>query len=49
MMLNFYVSQEGAALLGGEKLGESRTKSKGKPAGPKRSSTIQKTMDEGNV
>ena len=39
--------QEGAALLAGEKLQDSRTKAKGKPSGPKRSSTIQKTMDEG--
>lgn len=39
-------AKEGAALLGAEKLGDTRTKSKGKPAGPKRSSTIQKTVDE---
>lgn len=44
--------QEGTALLEGEKLGETRqdTKSKkGRPAGPQRSRTIQKTMEEGRV
>lgn len=46
-------AKEGSALLAGEKLEdtrtkteESKTKAKGKPDGPKRATTIQKTMDE---
>ena len=47
--LNNYLLQEGAALLEGEKLGDTRqeTKKAAKPAGPKRNATIQKTLEEG--
>lgn len=43
--------QEAKGLLGNEKLGDTRQETKakkGKPAGPKRTSTIAKTMQEGN-
>ncbi|XP_052285126.1 ABC transporter F family member 4-like isoform X1 [Dreissena polymorpha] len=41
-------AKEGAALLEGEKLGDTRqeTKKAAKPAGPKRNATIQKTLEE---